>query len=50
MATSHINLYLDDSWKEKLLQIAREKSVKEKRDVSLTGLIKETLNDVYKLD
>ena len=46
----HVNLYIKDSWKKKLEQIAREKSVKEQRNISLLTLIRETLKDIYELE
>lgn len=45
-----LNVYINKSWKPKLEKIAREKSYKEERNVTLLDLIRETLNNVYHLD
>ena len=49
MAKTQVNLYIDDSWKKTLEQIARERSYKENRTISLLDLIRETLDKDYNL-
>lgn len=49
MAKTQVNLYIDDSWKKTLEQIARERSYKENRTISLLDLIRETLDKNYNL-
>lgn len=45
-----VSISMPASWKEKLANIAQERTILAQRQISLTEVVRDALNEVYDLD